>query len=78
MGIMCENDNALLLHFKEKYSFVMYNRIIALLNKSIEIRKAHCTFFSKNTEFQPRNLLTYLVGIKPDCDRYLRISKQLL
>ena len=39
---------------------------------------SHCTFLSKNTEFQPRNLLTYLVGIKPDCDRYLRISKQLL
>ena len=31
-----------------------------------------------NTVFQPRNLLTCLVGIKPDCDRYLRISKQLL
>ena len=50
MGIMCENDNALLLHFKEKYSFVMCNRIISLLNKSIEIRKSITVFGVERAE----------------------------
>ena len=53
-------------------------RNILLTKNHYQYTIAHCTFLSKNAGFQPRNLLTYLMVIKPNCDRYLKISKQLV
>ena len=38
--------------------------------------QTHCTFFEQKTRnFKEENSLIYVMQIKSDCDRYLRISK---